>query len=100
MSCKILQNSILRTNSLSQYRAMTSKIILMPCSGILRRVALVRKYVSEESIASVIRVRRIGELGTTLTLTSNRSTLRRNMCHIVFQKTWLGSSREPSVDGT
>jgi hypothetical protein len=41
-------------------------------------VALVRTDVSEERIASIIRVSRIGELGTTLTVTSNRSTLRRN----------------------
>jgi hypothetical protein len=44
----------------------------------LRRVALVRTDVSEELRASFIRVRRIGELGTTLAVTSNRSTLRRN----------------------
>jgi hypothetical protein len=33
---------------------------------LLRRVALVRIDVSEEHIASIIRVKRIGELGTTL----------------------------------
>jgi hypothetical protein len=44
----------------------------------LRRVALVRTDVSEELIGSSIRVTRIGELGTTLALTSNRRTLRRN----------------------
>jgi hypothetical protein len=48
----------------------------------LRCVALVRTDVSEEFSASIIRVIRIGELGTTLALTSNRSTLRRN--HFVF----------------
>jgi hypothetical protein len=42
----------------------------------LCRVALVRTDVSEERIASIIRVTRIGELGTTLPVTSNRSTLR------------------------
>jgi hypothetical protein len=31
----------------------------------LRRVAVIRTYVSEELIASIIRVTRIGELGTT-----------------------------------
>jgi hypothetical protein len=51
----------------------------MPSSGMLRPVALVRTDVSEESIASIIRVTRIGELGTTLAVTSNRSTLRRNV---------------------
>jgi hypothetical protein len=38
----------------------------------LRRVALVRTDVSEVPSASFIRVTRIGELGTTLTVTSNR----------------------------
>jgi hypothetical protein len=50
----------------------------MPFSGMLRRVALVRTGVSEKRIASIITVTRIGELGTTLAVTSNRSTLRRN----------------------
>jgi hypothetical protein len=40
----------------------------------LRRVALVRTDVSQELSASFIRVARIGELGTTLALTSNRRT--------------------------
>jgi hypothetical protein len=44
----------------------------------LRRVALVRTDVSEERSASFIRVTRIGELGTTLAVTSNRRTLQRN----------------------
>jgi hypothetical protein len=38
----------------------------------LRRVALVRTNVSEELSASFIRVTRIGELGTTLAVISNR----------------------------
>jgi hypothetical protein len=50
----------------------------MPSSGMLRRVALVRTDVSEERNASFIGVTRIAELGTTLVLTSNRRTLRRN----------------------
>jgi hypothetical protein len=37
----------------------------------LCRVALVRIDVSEEFNASIIRVARIGELGTTLAVTSN-----------------------------
>jgi hypothetical protein len=43
----------------------------MPSSGMLRRVALVRTDVSEECSSSIIRMTRIGELGSTLTLTSN-----------------------------
>jgi hypothetical protein len=43
----------------------------------LRRVALVRTDVSEELSASIIRVTRSGELGTTLAITGNRRTLRR-----------------------
>jgi hypothetical protein len=41
----------------------------------LRRAALVRTDVSEELRASFIRVTRMGDLGTTLALTSNRPTL-------------------------
>jgi hypothetical protein len=44
----------------------------------LRRVARIRTWVSEEFSASFIRVTRIGQLGTTLAVTSNRCTLRRN----------------------
>jgi DNA-binding TFAR19-related protein (PDSD5 family) len=47
----------------------------MASSGMLRRVALVRKDVSEELNASFIRVTKIGELGTALALSSNRRTL-------------------------
>jgi hypothetical protein len=43
----------------------------------LRRVALVRTDVSEDLSASVIRVTRIGELGTTLAVTCNRHSVRR-----------------------
>jgi hypothetical protein len=50
----------------------------MVSSGVLRRVALVRTDVSEELSASFIKVTRIGELGITLAVTSNRRTLRRN----------------------
>jgi hypothetical protein len=49
----------------------------MPSSGMLRRVAVVRTGVSEELSASMIRLTRSGELGTTLAVTSNRRTLER-----------------------
>jgi hypothetical protein len=50
----------------------------MSSSVMLRRVALVRTEVSEELRAPFIKVTRIGGLGTTLAVTSNRRTLRRN----------------------
>jgi hypothetical protein len=50
----------------------------MTSSGMLRREALVRIDVSEELRASFIRMTRIGELGKTLTVISNRRTLLRN----------------------
>jgi hypothetical protein len=46
--------------------------------GCYASVALVRTDISEELSASFIRVTRIWELGTTLAVTSNRRTLRRN----------------------
>jgi hypothetical protein len=42
-------------------------------------VAVVRTDVSEERNASIIRVTRISELGTTLAVTTNHSMLRRNI---------------------
>jgi hypothetical protein len=45
----------------------------MPSSGTLRSVSLVRTEVAEENTASIIRVTRIGDLGTTLAVTSNRT---------------------------
>jgi hypothetical protein len=56
----------------------------MPTSGMLRRVTLVRTDVSEERSASITRVTRIGDLGTTLALTNNRRTLRRNTMSKIF----------------
>jgi hypothetical protein len=63
----------------------------MPSSGTLHRVALVRTDVSEIPSASFIRVTRIGELGATLAVTSNRRTLRRNTKVHRFLSPWWKS---------
>jgi hypothetical protein len=59
----------------------------MVSSGMLRRVALVRTNVSEELSASFIRLTRIGELGTTLAVTSNilEDTILHNHRHEKLQ---------------
>jgi hypothetical protein len=49
----------------------------------LRRVTLVRTATSEEGSASIITVTIIGELGTTLAVTSSRHTLRRNTMYLL-----------------
>jgi hypothetical protein len=54
----------------------------MPPSGMLRRVAVVRTDVSDELSASIIRVTRIGELGT-LAVTSNRRICISSQCKSV-----------------
>jgi hypothetical protein len=47
----------------------------MPSTAMLRRVTLVETDVTEEHLPSIISVTRIGELGTTLAVTSNRRKL-------------------------
>jgi hypothetical protein len=69
----------------------------------LRRVALVRTDVSEEFSASIIRATRIGEVGTTLALTSNlrRLLVKANVVPtspiLVTQMTEALSSSETPV---
>jgi hypothetical protein len=49
----------------------------------LRHVTLVRTDLWEERIVYIISVTRIGERGTTLAVTGNRSTLRSaDSCHL------------------
>jgi hypothetical protein len=63
---KMGEEAIIHLNNVSLFK--------MASAGMLRRVALVRTNVSEELSASIIRVTRIGELGTTA-VTSNRRAL-------------------------
>jgi hypothetical protein len=56
-------------------------------------VALVKMEVAEERIACIIRVTRIGELDTTLAVTSNPNTLRRNTTVLQFLVIANGVSR-------
>jgi hypothetical protein len=56
----------------------------MASSGMLRRVDLVRTDVLEELNAFIIRMTRIGELGTTLAVASNRHThVLRSVCRLL-----------------
>jgi hypothetical protein len=55
----------------------TNRFSRIVSSGMLHRVDLVKTDVSEKLSPSIIRMTRIGELGT-LAVTSNRYTLRRN----------------------
>jgi hypothetical protein len=72
----------------------------MAYSGMLRHVALVRTDVSEELSASFIRVTRIRELGTTLAITGNRRTVRRNTWYLhIFPRQPLADSCHPDDTG-
>jgi hypothetical protein len=65
-------------NLFIKYAVVTHLNWRMASSGMLHRVALVKTDVSEELSASFIKVTRIGELGTTLAIASNRLTLVAN----------------------
>jgi hypothetical protein len=53
------------------------------------RVGLVRTDVTEERIASIIRVKRIGELGTTLALTTYGTTLNTTRRYVPPKRRFL-----------
>jgi demethoxyubiquinone hydroxylase (CLK1/Coq7/Cat5 family) len=63
----------------------------------LRRVALVRTDVSEELSASIIRVTQIGELGTTLVVTSNQRTVLKKYDE-KFLAEFIGVNRITGAD--
>jgi hypothetical protein len=65
----------------------------MPSSGMLCRVALVRTDVSEESSAPIIRVTRIGELGTV------RSSQRASVANYGYHCSWFTDSCHPDDGG-
>jgi hypothetical protein len=70
----------------------------MVSSGMLRRVAVVRTDVSEEPRASVIRVTRIGELRTTLAVTTVEGLLSNQVSDLRGQlKICKGRNQEGSV---
>jgi hypothetical protein len=64
----------------------------MSSSVMLSRVALVRTDVSKELSASIVRVTRIGELGTTLAVTSNRRK-QRSLILVTLMMEALSSSK-------
>jgi hypothetical protein len=74
----ISRYSLHPVNAMYDLRFARWRLWRIPSSGMLRRVAFVRTDVSEERRASIIRVIRIGELGRTLAVTSNRHTLQSN----------------------
>jgi hypothetical protein len=70
----------------------------MASSGMLHRVALVRIDVSEELSVSIIRVTRIGELGTTLAVLRQRtSVLTRATRHNIPEDAVLHSHRRENL---
>jgi hypothetical protein len=69
----------------------------MPSSGMLRRVALVRADVSEESSASIIRVTKIGELVVLVFLRSVRHLLvTANVRSLPILFTLIGGTQRSS----
>jgi hypothetical protein len=68
---KIVISLDIKLSSYLKGKTLRIRYRAQPSSGMLRRVAVVRTEVSEEPNVSIIRATRIGELGTTLTISSN-----------------------------
>jgi hypothetical protein len=66
----------------------------MPYSSMLRCVAPVRTDVSEKHIVSIARVTRIGELGTMLTVISNRSNVHLLLVTAVYSTASLRANAD------
>jgi hypothetical protein len=73
-----LANVPLRVRSPKHIRVLHNRKKNAVFWAVIGCVALVRTDVSEEHMASIIRVTRIGELQRTLAVTSNGSMLRRS----------------------
>jgi hypothetical protein len=71
----VINDSKQITASIFTFKLLLESILRIVSSGMLRRVVLVRTDVSEELGASFIRMTGIGELGTTLPVTSTRRLL-------------------------
>jgi hypothetical protein len=71
----------------------------MPSSGTLGRVVLVGTDISEERIASIIRVERISDLWTILAVTSNRRTLGTMIMNLQWHWAVHGGARRCHSQG-
>jgi hypothetical protein len=76
------------SNSMKDLRFSRRWLWRMPSRGILRHVALVRTEVSEKRVASIIKLTRISELGTTSAVSSYWSLLQYSTV-LLHSMLWL-----------
>jgi hypothetical protein len=77
--CKALYSGMHKIVSRALLQLKVTKLVMENANfWDVSRADLVRNDILEERSASIIRVTRIGEIATTIALTSNRRTLRRN----------------------
>jgi hypothetical protein len=82
---KLMEMICLKTRVRSvSFEVIMAVTMKTPSSGMLCRVAIVRTDVSGERVTFIIKVTKIGELGTTVVVTSNRSTLQRNTKYFYY----------------